>query len=965
MAQRNIVIRGARQHNLKNVNLVLPRDQLIVITGPSGSGKSTLAFDTIYAEGRRRYVESLSSYARQFLGQMDRPEVDFIDGLSPAISIDQHSTVRNPRSTVGTATEIYDYLRLLFARIGIPHCPRCGREIHKQSVQDIVDAILDFEPGTRFLILGPVVNSAKSNPSSVLNEIRHAGFVRARIDGVVIPLDEDIILDPNQPHTIEAVVDRLVSRETGMDSARLTDSVETALRLGEGVMIVHKFNDTGAQDLVFSERFACMYCSINLPPIEPSSFSFNSPHGACPACAGLGTQKDFDPGLVIPARSRSLSQGAIRPWAKGKKNLPYFDALLRAVSSRFGIDMDKPIQELPPSQLDIVLYGGPHSKPVKLTYAGRDGRVRTVTMPYEGVLPYLRRRYQDTKDERERARLERYTTTVVCPICQGKRLRPESLAVTVSGLNIADLSAMSVEQLLQWITDLQRGSDKPPFGRREAAVAHQVLREMESRLTFLMNVGLGYLHLARSTDSLASGEAQRVRLATQLGSRLTGVLYILDEPSIGLHPRDNDRLIESLRSLRDLGNTVIVVEHDASLIRAADHVVDLGPGAGEHGGEVVATGTPREIAANPQSLTGRYLSGDLQTPMPGQRRTGDGTCLCIKGAREHNLKSLDVCIPLKTLTCVTGVSGSGKSSLVVDVLYRAAAQRLYRAKAKPGAHDSIEGLHLINKAVNVDQSPIGRTPRSNPATYTGIFTHIRGLFATLPESRARGYKPGRFSFNVKGGRCEACLGEGMIRIEMQFMPDIYVLCEACQGKRYNRDVLEIKYRGHNIAEILEMTVDEAMQFFANVPKIRNHLKILSDVGLGYIRLGQAATTLSGGEAQRVKLAKELSRRNTGNSLYILDEPTTGLHPADVSKLLQVLWRLVDQGNTVIVIEHNLDVIKAADWVIDLGPEGGDAGGYLVAEGPPEQVATMSRSFTGKYLREILDHQSSIGEVTYG
>jgi len=951
MAQDKLIVRGAREHNLKNITVEMPRDKLIVITGISGSGKSSLAFDTIYAEGRRRYVESLSAYARQFLGRMDKPDVDQIEGLSPAISIDQRGVSHNPRSTVGTVTEIYDYLRLLYARIGVPHCPTCGRPIAKQSAQQIVDSILTLPSGSRIMLLAPLVKARKGHHQAVFEEVRKAGFVRVRVDGQIRDVDEEIELDRYKMHTIEAVVDRLVIPEAAAQEAefvsRLTDSVETALQMGDGTLIVHDVSATPPQDFLFSEHFACPVCGISLPEIEPRTFSFNSPHGACPECQGLGTKLAIDPDLVIPNPDLSLREGAIQPWQTSGKENGYYMQLLRAVAEYYNIPMDVPVRELSQSQLRIILYGSGRQR-IPVRYRNREGRQWQYETTFEGVIPNLWRRYNETSSDYIRQKISGYMTHNPCPACGGKRLRPEALAVTVAGKNIAEVTAMSVAEALRWVEGLPEA-----LTERQRLIARQVLKEISDRLRFMVNVGLDYLTLDREAGTLSGGEAQRIRLATQIGSQLTGVLYVLDEPSIGLHQRDNARLIRTLKEMRDLGNTLIVVEHDEATIRAADYIVDLGPGAGEHGGYVVATGPLEVILNTPESITGQYLSRKKCIPMPARRREGNGLELVIEGASEHNLKNIDVRIPLGKFVCITGVSGSGKSTLLVEILYKRLAQILHGSRERAGRHRAIRGVEYIDKVVNIDQSPIGRTPRSNPATYTNVFTPIRELFASLPESKVRGYRPGRFSFNVKGGRCEACEGQGTIQIEMQFLPDVYVPCEVCHGRRYNRETLQIRYKGKNIAEVLDMTVEEALGFFAPFPAIVKKLQTLYDVGLGYIRLGQPAPTLSGGEAQRVKLSRELSKRSTGRTLYVLDEPSVGLHAADVHRLIEVLNRLVDAGNTVVIIEHHPDIIKVADWIIDLGPEGGERGGWIVAQGTPEQVAQVEESYTGQFLRQML------------
>jgi excinuclease ABC subunit A len=939
-----IIVTGAREHNLKNVSVEIPRDRLVVITGLSGSGKSSLAFDTIYAEGQRRYVESLSAYARQFLEQMGKPDVDSIEGLSPAISIEQKTTSKNPRSTVGTVTEIYDYLRLLFARVGDPYCFSCGRPITPQTVQQIVDRVMQLPDRTRLHVLAPIVRGRKGEYRKELLELRKAGFVRVRVDGELLDLADDIRLDKKRTHTIEVVVDRLVVRE-GIEK-RLADSLEVAFGQGADVARIEVLGGASgtevAEEIVFSQRFACVDCGVSYPEITPRMFSFNSPYGACATCSGLGTTSYFDPDLVVPDTALSLASGAIAPWERragghGKQEV------LEALVAHFGGSFDVPFADLPEHFTQALLYGSPEE--VRFVHGMGRGTYE-YTKPFEGVLPNLERRYRETDSDWVREELERYRSERVCKDCNGARLKPEALSVRVDGRTLPEVTALSIRDAVAWFSGLR-------LGEQQAAIGARILKEIVDRLGFLSNVGLDYLALDRAAATLSGGEAQRIRLATQIGASLVGVLYILDEPSIGLHQRDNERLLATLVRLRDLGNTVLVVEHDQDAILAADYVIDMGPGAGARGGHVVAVGTPDEIRANPESLTGRYLSGAAEIPVPAQRRPGNGLRLAVRGARQNNLRKVDVEVPLGTFTCFTGVSGSGKSSLVVDTLYRALAQRLYGGKERPGVHDALEGWQLLDKVIDIDQAPIGRTPRSNPATYSGLFTHIRDLFAQLPESRVRGYGPGRFSFNVKGGRCEACAGDGLIKIEMHFLPDVYVTCEVCRGRRYNRETLEVRYKGKSIAEVLDMSVVEALDFLSSVPPIRHKLETLRDVGLEYIHLGQSATTLSGGEAQRVKLAKELSRRATGKTLYILDEPTTGLHFDDIRRLLVVLSRLVDAGNTVVVIEHNLDVIKTADHVIDLGPEGGVGGGTIVAAGSPEEIAAAPASHTGRFLRDVL------------
>ncbi len=1068
MPQDKIVIRGAREHNLKNIDVTIPRDKLVVITGLSGSGKSSLAFDTLFAEGQRRYVESLSAYARQFLDKMDKPDVEHIDGLSPAISIDQKGATHNPRSTVGTVTEIYDYLRLLYARVGHQHCPQCGREVSQQTLQQIVDSVLSLPDGSRLLLLAPLVQGRKGEYKNVFEEMRRSGYVRVRVDGQIRDLGEEIELDKQKKHTIEVVVDRLILRKqkkqaiadsTDSDSGapsvdgdalssrpalrkvaepaeiyalpardetldadarrlaelipdpappvhdevdpafrqRLSDSIETTLKLGNGVVLVSVVD---GEEILFSEKAACVYCGISLPEIAPRTFSFNSPHGACPTCTGLGTQQEIDPELVVTNPDLSILQGAIAPWSKMINGSQWHSATMEALAKRYNFDLNTPWKDLSDEIKRTLLYGT--NEQLTIRYTPQHGHTRNYNVHFEGVINNLDRRYKQTESEGIREEIEGYMSARICPDCNGARLKPEALAVTVGGRNIVQVSQLAISRTQTFFHDLEDhevpppASTKPvvvsakgkkngaknasplgdplakiemdeelvlgPLTARERIIARQIFKEIRARLQFLIDVGLDYLTLGRSAASLSGGEAQRIRLATQIGSGLMGVLYILDEPSIGLHQRDNERLIHTLVRLRNLGNTLIVVEHDEDTMRASDYILDIGPGAGEHGGRVVAEGTYEEIVANPNSLTGDYLSGRKSIEVPGERRQGNGHALVIRGARENNLKNIDVEIPLGKFVAITGVSGSGKSTLITDILYHKLAQMFYRAHERPGEHDTIEGLEHLDKVIDIDQSPIGRTPRSNPATYTNAFTGIRELFAQVPESRIRGYAAGRFSFNVKGGRCEACKGEGIVKIEMNFLPDVYVPCEVCQGKRYNREALEIHYKGKSIADVLDMTVEEALDFFANVPSIHNKMKTLYDVGLGYMRLGQPATTLSGGEAQRVKLATELSRRATGRTMYILDEPTTGLHFADVARLLEVLQRLVDAGNTIVVIEHNLDIIKSADWLIDLGPDGGDAGGRVIAQGTPEEVAEIPQSYTGHFLKRILNAATALEPV---
>lgn len=935
---RNIIVKGARQHNLKNISLEIPRDKLVVMTGLSGSGKSSLAFDTIYAEGQRRYVESLSAYARQFLGQMDKPDVDYIEGLSPAISIDQKTTSRNPRSTVGTVTEVYDYLRLLYARVGKPHCPHCTIPITQQTVEQIVDIVLGRPEGSRLLVMAPVVRGRKGEHARLLDDLRKSGFVRVRVDGEMKDLSEPLELGKNRLHTIEVVVDRLIIR--GDISSRLADSIETATGLSEGQVIIA---DPDGQEELFSLSLACIECGFSFGEIAPRLFSFNSPFGACPQCGGLGSNLEVDPELVLPDRSKSLRGGAILPWAESSSN--YYPQLYEALEKHYGIDPDLPVSDLTEAQLKVLMEGDAKRK-ITLVYESHSGHRHTYQTHFKGVVGMIERNHRETSSDYIREELENYMSSRDCPACGGLRLRPEALAVRISHLNIAELTALTVRDSLAFFESLA-------LSEKDTAIARQILKEISERLGFLVNVGLDYLTLSRKAGTLSGGEAQRIRLATQIGSSLMGVIYILDEPSIGLHQRDNARLIETLKRLRDLGNTVLVVEHDEETMHQADHIIDIGPGAGIHGGEIVAEGTLADIAACPESITGQFLSGQRRIPIPAERRTPNGKWLEVLGARENNLKDLSVRVPLGTFTCVTGVSGSGKSTLVNEILYKAVAQAISRARVRPGAHREIRGLEHIDKVIDIDQSPIGRTPRSNPATYTGTFDLIRQLYAQTPEAKMRGYKPGRFSFNVKGGRCEACKGDGIIKIEMHFLPDVYVPCEVCKGKRYNRETLEVRFKGQTIADVLDMTIEQALGFFSSLPRIERKLQTMTDVGLGYLRLGQPATTLSGGEAQRVKLATELARRSNGKTLYILDEPTTGLHIADIDRLLGVLVRLVEAGDTVLVIEHNLDVIKTADYVIDLGPEGGDMGGEIVASGTPEEVADCAKSYTGQFLRRVL------------
>jgi excinuclease ABC subunit A len=959
MTLQNIVVRGAREHNLQNIDVEIPRNRLVVVTGLSGSGKSSLAFDTIFAEGQRRYVESLSAYARQFLGQMEKPAVDQIEGLSPAVSIDQKGVSHNPRSTVGTVTEIYDYLRLLYARVGTPHCPTCGRPVQPQSAEQIVESVLRMPQGSRIQVLAPLIKDRKGHHQQVFEDIRKAGFVRVRVNGELHQVDEEIELDRYKNHTIEAVVDRLViryapddqSEDAQADRSRLTDSIETALRLGQGVVIVNDVSDRdNPKDRLYSEHLSCVYDGTSIPEIEPRSFSFNTPHGACPECQGIGTKKEIDPDLVVPNKDLSLREGAIVAWPTDDKR-GYYWQLIQATANHFDIPLDVPVRELTAAQLRVLLYGSGREK-LNVRYVNREGDVRKYRTQYEGVVPNLERRYLESTSDYVRSKLEEYMVNRPCSACGGMRLNAVARAVDIDGVTIAEVADMAVVRTVDWVKQLQ--AKDTPLTPRQQMIASPIVKEIHDRLEFLNNVGLDYLTLSRSAGSLSGGEAQRIRLATQIGSRLMGVLYVLDEPSIGLHQRDNARLIHTLKGMRDLGNTVLVVEHDEETIREADWVLDLGPGAGKYGGRIVAEGSPEEIAASRDSLTGAYLSGRMRIPVPGKRRNGTGEVVVVRGARENNLKNIDITIPLGKFVCVTGVSGSGKSSFLIEILSKRLSQYFYRSHELPGRHEQIEGLEHLDKVIEIDQSPIGRTPRSNPATYTKVFDPIRQLFADLPESKVRGYKSGRFSFNVKGGRCEACQGQGQNRIEMQFLPDIYVPCDICKGTRYNRETLQIRYKGLNIAEVLELTIDDALDFFENIPTIHRRLETMVDVGLGYIHLGQPAPTLSGGEAQRVKLSRELSKIATGRTMYILDEPSVGLHTHDVAKLIKALNRLVNKGNTVVIIEHNMDIIKVADHIIDLGPEGGERGGKIVAEGTPEVVAAVDDSYTGSYLKPYLN-----------
>ena len=964
MPLENIVVRGAREHNLKNVDVTIPRNKLVVITGVSGSGKSSLAFDTIYAEGQRRYVESLSAYARQFLGRMDKPDVDYIEGLSPAISIDQKGVSRNPRSTVGTVTEIYDYLRLLFARVGHPHCYKCGRPVERQTVQQVVDAILDLPEATRIQIMAPMVRRRKGEHKEVFEEARKAGFVRVRVNGDTRDLSESFDLDKKKWHTIEIVVDRLVIGDSA-EAGRVADSVEVALKMAGGIVLV---SVPKGEELLFSEQFACVHCNISVGELEPRTFSFNNPHGACSKCTGLGYRLEVDPDLCIPNKDLSLAEGAVQAWVRTGSMHNWYNSQLESLAREYGFSTRVPVKKLTDKQMDLILHGN-KGKSFTVTHVTQKGKTYEWNTSFEGIVNNMERRHRETESNYMRLEIERYMMSRPCQACGGRRLKPEALAVTVCGLNIMDATSKSITQALEWteviggdISSANGASPDEVLTPREMAIASQILKEIEARLRFLLNIGLEYLTLSRTASTLSGGEAQRIRLATQIGSGLMGVLYVCDEPSVGLHPVDDARLIETLQRLRDLGNTVLIVEHDEAIMRAADHIVDMGPGAGEHGGHLVAAGSLDTIINTEESITGQYLSRRCQIPVPAVRRSDNGLAITVRGARENNLKNIDVRIPLGVFVCVTGASGSGKSTLIYEILYKKLAQSFYRAKDRPGECDGIDGIDNIDKVVNIDQSPIGRTPRSNPATYTGTFTPIREVFAKLPEARMRGYKAGRFSFNVKGGRCEACTGDGYISIEMQFLPDVTVPCEVCKGKRYNREALEIQFKGKNIAEVLDMTVSEALEFFTNIPKVFNRLRTMNDVGLGYIRLGQPATQLSGGEAQRVKLSTELSKRATGQTLYILDEPTTGLSFEDCAYLLQVLHRLVDAGNTVVLIEHHLDLIKSADWIIDLGPGAGDKGGYVIAEATPEQITKVKSSYTGQYLKAHLNRDKSKAAV---